>query len=876
MKNKFSLIIIILLLTNVNSFSQCVTNVDLRTWAQKGPTANGNWEVDPAAGSFVNQTINGQPTFFVNPQDLINVEISGKLEVYAAGDDDYIGFVVGYKAPLGTGTNYDYLTFFWAGNELNGTTTHANRSCYLRKVVGTSNVDLQTNHTYPRWERNISYNFTCLYTSSRIVVKIENDTVIDLNGCFEPGKFGFYNHSQGGVRYSDYSYRSVTDFSFQNDSICVGSSPTQNAIDLDLFCYGNTVTSPYNVIRWEMGDGTILNDSTNFSYNYSTPGVQNIKLYTEDLAGCADSLVKTITVFDHKVTLPQDIDSCINGTVPITPSIVSNSPFSPISYLWNTAQTSSSITTDTSGIYTIQTTNDIGCTSYDTINITIHEVPNAEINFNNVCFPNQTDVNDASTITNGSIISWNWNFDDGNTDNTQNPTHFYNTPGLYNISLDVTSNNNCVNNQTISYEVYDLPNAQINYNSICFPNQAILSDASTINIGSITSWDWNFGDGNTSSAQNPAHSYSNSGTYEVELIVTSNNNCTNKDSITYYLNDLPIAQINFNNSCFNDNADIIDASTINIGNIVSWNWSFGDGNSSASQNPSHTYSSPGVYNIQLTVISDSNCINSQNISYEVYELPIVNAGADTVLLCDPPVIDLNGNLSATGNNYSFNWNTNDGVIESNATTLNPTISSQGDYVLTVTNNTTNCFNNDTVFVFNDTASAVSILINNGNEININTLIEHLFSYEGNKGVVSWNINDDVFSNDSIVNYTFSESGEQIATITLVNDSNGCVANDTIRLNLTHVLKIPGAVSANEDNYNDAFIIRALENYEDNSLTIFNRWGNLIFEASPYLNDWKGQSISGGEVVDGTYFYVLSLTDQGEETIHKGSIELKRL
>lgn len=92
--------------------------------------------------------------------------------------------------------------------------------------------------------------------------------------------------------------------------------------------------------------------------------------------------------------------------------------------------------------------------------------------------------------------------------------------------------------------------------------------------------------------------------------------------------------------------------------------------------------------------------------------------------------------------------------------------------------------------------------------------------------------------------------------------------------------VPGGVSPNGDGFNDVLVIENLEYYPENEFVIFNRWGDVVYEASPYLNDWSGQVngamiLSGDEVADGTYFYVLKLSQAQETDPLKGSFELRR-
>lgn len=90
--------------------------------------------------------------------------------------------------------------------------------------------------------------------------------------------------------------------------------------------------------------------------------------------------------------------------------------------------------------------------------------------------------------------------------------------------------------------------------------------------------------------------------------------------------------------------------------------------------------------------------------------------------------------------------------------------------------------------------------------------------------------------------------------------------------------IPEGFSPNSDGTNDLFVIRGILNYPNNKFSIFNRWGNKVFEASPYQNNWDGKSmfgllVGGDELPIGTYFYVLDLMDG--TAIFKGTIYLNR-
>ena len=135
---------------------------------------------------------------------------------------------------------------------------------------------------------------------------------------------------------------------------------------------------------------------------------------------------------------------------------------------------------------------------------------------------------------------------------------------------------------------------------------ANFADASTDSGGTINSWSWTFGDGGTSFAQNPSHTYADSGSYTITLTVTDNmGRSTNTSRVVTVTKPNVEPNADFTFSVSGLTANFTDVSTDSDGTIASRSWNFGDGGSSASQNPSHTYASGGDYTVTLTVTDNS-------------------------------------------------------------------------------------------------------------------------------------------------------------------------------------------------------------------------------------------------------------------------------
>jgi PKD repeat protein len=157
---------------------------------------------------------------------------------------------------------------------------------------------------------------------------------------------------------------------------------------------------------------------------------------------------------------------------------------------------------------------------------------NINANFNYTVNGNMASFTDISSVSSGTIISWSWDFGDSNTSNSASPVHSYTSPGIYVVCLTVSvSLNGMICRDSVCKEIIirsmpgdrcDVVNLNASFSFTGSGNTFFFTDQSSINPNfTITSWTWNFGDGNNSSLQNPSHTYAALGNYTVCLAVTS-------------------------------------------------------------------------------------------------------------------------------------------------------------------------------------------------------------------------------------------------------------------------------------------------------------------------------------------------------------------
>jgi gliding motility-associated-like protein len=253
----------------------------------------------------------------------------------------------------------------------------------------------------------------------------------------------------------------------------------------------------------------------------------------------------------------------------------------------------------------------------------------------------------------------------------------------------------------------------------------------------------------------------------------------------------------------------------------------------------------------------------------------VSAGADQTI-CPTE----SATLTATGTG-SFVWSTTETTA---SITVTPAITTT--YTVTLTDGNS-CSNSANVVVTVQsiggslTANDDAFIATSGGTSTFNVLDNDVNGTSPN--IISAPINGSASVNGSnnIIYTSFPNFvGTDIITYTICDAfcTNICdTAVVTITVSREIVIEVPGGFTPNGDNINDIFVIQGLDQYPNNELTIYNRWGSIVYSAKPYNNDWDGKStgsgvIMGDYVTTGTYFYVLKLSEDQEPL--KGSLEIK--
>jgi PKD repeat protein len=478
----------------------------------------------------------------------------------------------------------------------------------------------------------------------------------------------------------------VAIFTYKPAYPAVGQTITFNASD-SYDPNGNVVS-----YVWSFGDGNVTSIMNPIIYHsYIAIGNYTVRLTVTDNDGLTNTTSKLTTIgnppqanFDYSPERPYMGDLV---TFNASQSTAGNKTI--VSYTWNFGDGSPIVNkTDPITTHTYQTagnltvtltiTDDSGLTSTITKTITVQQAPVAVFTYSPT-YP-QTYVTitfnaSQSYDPNGHIVSYVWDFGDGNVTTVVAPTitHFYTAFGNYTTVLIVSDNSGYADSSSKVITILPHPpTADFTY----LPVSPIVGETVTFNAsgshdldGTIISYSWSFGDGNTTTTSNPiiTHAYTSHGGYTITLTVTDNDNLTGNKTSSVAIRNYPTASFTITPSIPDvNNTATFDASssTPNGGVILYYLWNFGDSAQLNTTNPitTHVYASTGNYTATLTVTdSEGLTINTSRI-VQVVAKPkaIFTYSPSSPYVGDTVTLNASNSYDPDGAVVSYLWDFGDG------------------------------------------------------------------------------------------------------------------------------------------------------------------------------------------------------------------------
>jgi gliding motility-associated-like protein len=434
------------------------------------------------------------------------------------------------------------------------------------------------------------------------------------------------------------------------------------------------------ISSWLWDFGTSSGTGASPQNIFTNSGPQTVSLSVTGSNGCKASVSSTVMVHPKPSSVFQINTGCVNSQTVLN-NISSISGGNIQSFQWNygdghTGQTFNGANTySAAGYYPVQliATSDFGCkdTSIDTIRI--YPLPVANFYAPNVCMGNPTLFNDLSSAVSDSLISWHWDFGDGQTATQPNPSHIFADDTIYSVTLTVQNEGQCIRSITKNTLILALPKVGFTYTHPCMGSPVQFQDTSFLAGQSIMSWNWNMGDNTHSTISAPLHTYQQYGSVLVSLIVKASNGCSDSVTVPIVVNQLPEASFSANEVCEQAPLVVTNNSYLAGGGIDATLWLWGDNTTDTIFTPIHYYTDYGDYNVQLVVTGSNGCVNDTSVMVRIHDNPV--AAFTHSNACQLAPITFNNNASVFNDTIqTSSWVFGDGNASSQFDAVNNYIS----------------------------------------------------------------------------------------------------------------------------------------------------------------------------------------------------------
>lgn len=664
--------------------------------------------------------------------------------------------------------------------------------------------------------------------------------------------------------------------------------------------FSNTSTGALTY-NWYFGDGTTstaLIPSHTYTNNSLLAINESVALVTTASNGCTDSAVANITVYpiaNYTFALAQDT-GCSIFNVPF------NTTPGAVSYFWafgdGTTQTafnpvhgySTTFPTGQSFTATMTATSPYGCQNTQSVTVFVYPKPTASFTVTNPigCAPLITSFNNLSV----GATSYNWYFGDGGTSSAISTSHTYSNPGSipqnFYASLVAIDLNGCKDSVTSIINAYP----EANYSFATLPD----SGCSALHVNfptslGATTYAWDYGDGIIGLGANPSHTFINGTTstviYTVTLIATNAYGC--KDTMYSTVKVFSVPNANFSAGPI---IQRFPAATVTYSNTSStgyptYNWSLGDGTSLSTYSIApHTYTTWGVYNVQL-LVDNGHCRDS--ITQTVTILPPFPIAAfdGGKVGCQPLSVTFTNN-SIYSNTYIWDFGDGNTLSAPNPTHIYNT---PGTYTVTLKafgpGGSDTLIKQDIVIVYEKPFAyfiATPLLVYVPNDpVYFTNQSVNAVSYQ-------WDFGDGGTSTNTNPIYKYLLSGEYPVTL-IATSEHGCVdtfkLESTIKAQAVTGIEIPNAFTPNPNGapagdgkfdptaLNNDIFHPNLKGIVDYDLTIYNKWGELLFHTTDQNYGWNGY-YKGKLCPEDVYIYkITALTEDAKVLQKAGDVTLIR-
>lgn len=633
---------------------------------------------------------------------------------------------------------------------------------------------------------------------------------------------------------------------------------------------------------------TINNDEyemQNVSTDFRESGIYPVKLKVVAGTGCADSITQMVSIKQTPTVQFSVEDVCAGEeSVFINNSSSDESSITDIDWDFNGLGSSNEenptfeFPSDGEYLVSLEIENALGCSNDTSILTTAESLPIPSFDFQNVCEDVPYTYTSSSTIQSGSINTYQWKQDD-QLSSVQSTFSF--NPGQagdYQVRLIVGSISGCTDSISHTITVHPKPVVDFTIENPCEDKPISFVNQSAISSGSINEYSWSFGFNNeVSTEESPVNIYDDPGIYSIDLSARSNFNCgsSQRKQLKVYARPLPVIQSV--DVCSGSNALFENLTRINDDQDLNSIWMNGNDTLSTDTELNYQINQSGEYTVKLISWTEAGCLDSTNLTIEVFPLPEIAYSSNLTNGCAPLCVDVNPEISIESGEVDYY------VLDVSAdrTFTNEASShcyeESGGYDVSIVAFSDKGCRMDTLTesYINVYERAEAALTVDKEETDIFDPSFEFQSMSSNADSILWILNGVDSITDDFFSYKFNDTGTyNVELFAITRNSCNDTAFTSVRVNPVYVNHIPTAFSPNEDGINEAWkpIVYAVNYYR---VLIYDRWGSLMFESNDINEAWDGRKRGKGNICPvGVYVYQIKTVDVfGIERHYDGTISL---
>ncbi|MEM9983761.1 MAG: PKD domain-containing protein [Bacteroidota bacterium] len=647
------------------------------------------------------------------------------------------------------------------------------------------------------------------------------------------------------------------------------------------FAYGGNSTIVG--FDWDLGEAGAQSTDANPVYSYQSFGQKTIQLTVTDVQGCSSSSTLDLEIFPP-IEVAFAFDTVCEGNFTSFADLSFTQPGHGVgTWLWTTNDGGRYLDQNpvhvflSDGMYTtklVAVTVD-GCSDSLTQTVQVYDQPEADFTVEEICAANRVYFTNQSRFDDDRV-SYLWTFPGGVNKTTENPSFLFDDPGIQPVTLTITNVDGCTDSYKTDVLVNAQPEPSIVADEVC-EGTPMQIDGTTGGSGldSVISYIWVFPDETQASGASLTQEWESPGRYQLKLITETQAGCIDSTQDSVYVWASPYAEFTVEDVCEGSPSQIVSTSGTAFrwgGELATQTISTGDGavltGNGPNYRPEYVYTFAGLYTVSLTVATDKGCEATASRRVEIYPIPDAPLMVgDTV--CEGDRALLTGTIPTNGDDlawYSsptaperFTWGptyqtseldrevsyfvsaVNDQGCESVRipvrAELYPALS--GQMLIT-----------DTVLYMPEATAQFLVA---GNFIGAEYL---------------WDFGDLNISNEEAPVHTFEEAGIKTVEVSVVSEA-GCelTLSREVKIYQIAYAVVPSAFSPNGDGINDEFYISG-HNLINLQFSVYNRWGQLIYQTDQLDFRWEGETMNGRSVGVGTYVYHLQALDAHGNTQEK--------